>query len=173
MFLDLARFRPAFFSSSLFTLKIEYKPNTTHIVMSLNGQKVNTKDIPLVFPILKKQLPSVFSAECFNDQNIPFEEEVTKTEIGHLFEHILLEYLCLYKVTLSGQYATYSGVTNWNWKKDTRGTFHIRVEAGIRDKEIFANALEQSIRLLKAILTQSAQPAYIQAQIPAVNFHTR
>ncbi|KKR25220.1 MAG: hypothetical protein UT56_C0002G0034 [Candidatus Levybacteria bacterium GW2011_GWB1_39_7] len=55
---------------------------------------IETDQLPKTFEILNKMLPSIFKSKCYNDKNLPFFIEVRSTEIGHLFEHIMLEYIC-------------------------------------------------------------------------------
>src|SRR5260221_1214377 len=87
----------------LFSLAIIQKRTRTKITMDLLYNQINTKKIPLITDLLKENLPSVLATICYNDLNLPFHVEVLNTEIGHLFEHILLEYLCQSKLA---QFAT-------------------------------------------------------------------
>lgn len=145
-------FQPKFFQSDLFNLSVTYYKNRTQLLMTLQINPVNTREFPFTFELLQKFLPSILQSQCFNDEKNPFSKEVRQTEIGHLFEHILLEYLCLNKISLGGKKATYSGVTNWNWKKDRRGTFHIHINSGYKDNHLFESSLKQSIELINLIL---------------------
>jgi hypothetical protein len=140
-----------------FFLAIEHCKTHTNIEMQLLKQIVNTRDLPDTYAVLKRMLPTVLQSQCFNDQKIPFSREVKSTELGHLFEHILLEYLCLQKMAQGCRSATFNGVTNWNWKKDKWGTFHIMVDAGYKDLPIFSRAMEKTIHLMHILLEQSAQ----------------
>lgn len=140
------------YTFDLFTLGIKQNTYYTKITMRLFTSIVNTKDIPYTLPTLKKILPSILRAECFNDKKLPFFKEVRKTEIGHLFEHILLEYLCISKISLGIQSACFEGHTHWNWEVEPKGTFHIYINTGYKDGEIFFGALKKSVELLSIIL---------------------
>src|SRR5579859_7486648 len=105
----IVKSQPQFFKSNLFTLSVTHYKNRTQLLMALNIISVSTKDFPNTFDLLEKFLPSILYSQCFNDEKIPFCQEVKQTEIGHLFEHILLEYLCLNKISFGGKKATYSG----------------------------------------------------------------
>lgn len=120
--------------------------------MLLLKDPVNTSDIPSTYDVLQYFLPGVLNTECFNDQGLPFSREVKKTEIGHLFEHILLEYMCQLKIGKGYKSAIYAGRTKWNWERDPRGVFHIRINCTLKDADIFPPALEKSIKLMKIIL---------------------
>ncbi len=154
--------------SNLFSLTIQHNADNTVMTMRLFTQQINTKDLPGTFQILLSKLPHVLESKCFNDEDLPFLQEVKATEIGHLFEHILLEYLCQEKVSRGYTEATYNGVTNWNWKQDKYGTFYITVDAGFEDLSIFPNALQKTVTLIQAVL-QTSPSSFITAS-PPVNF---
>ena len=149
-----------FFVENLFSLDITQKQTSTKIVMQLLYNQVNTKDIPHIVDLLQEYLPNVLMTECFNDEGLPFHVEVKHTEIGHLFEHILLEYLCQSKIAKGAQRASYAGNTKWNWVRDPRGKFHIRLTCGVRDADILPVALERTISLMKIILADRQEPLF-------------
>lgn len=153
---------PAYIEFDFFSLRVEHYKTHTQIAMQLFIPTVNTKEIPMTYAILKQTLPSVLKSQCFNELNLSFCREVRTTEIGHLFEHVLLEYLCLQKMAIGCKSATFSGVTNWNWKKEKWGSFHIQVNAGYKDLPIFSPALQKTIALTETVL-QSA-PSVLQYQ---------
>lgn len=142
----------------LFSLSIEHSRASTKIHMSVMTALVNTRDIPWTLMLLQEQLPSILHSTCYNDDNIPFAIEVQHTEIGHLFEHILLEYLCEEKLRKGYDEVSFSGRTRWNWQEDPYGLFHIIIQMNIADKDIFPIALEKSISLIKRIITHDSCP---------------
>src|SRR5579871_6993452 len=119
--------------SDLFSLRVMHKADHTLLVMKAFTKYVTTKEIPQTYHILKQELPHVLSSRCFNDQQLPFSEEVKATELGHLLEHILLQYLCQEKVAFGFEEATYNGITKWNWKRYPYGTFTITIDSGYED----------------------------------------
>lgn len=137
--------------------------------MLLLKDPINTADIPYTFDVLQSFLPSVLTTECFNDQGLPFSQEVKKTEIGHLFEHILLEYMCQFKINKGYKSAVYAGRTKWNWERDPKGVFHIRINCTLKDSDIFPLALGKSITLLKIILHHN-EPLFSSNEIPTAIF---
>src|ERR1700737_3152384 len=108
---------------NLFTLAIIQRTNFTKIIMQ-SPNYINTGEIPFIVDQLKEYLPNVLMTQCYNEDNLPFALEVRNTEIGHLFEHILLEYLCQLKIAKGFAKAEFAGRTRWNWIKDPRGKFH-------------------------------------------------
>lgn len=97
-------------------------------------------------------MPSIFNSRCFNEEYLPFCQEVRHTEIGHLFEHILLEYLSQIKFEQDRQKVIYSGTTAWDWEKYGAGVFLIKIDAGQKDVKIVKIALEKSVYLLSKIM---------------------
>ena len=146
---------PHSFHSKFFSLAIHpCRPHVT-LVMRLNVGIVSTDELPETFPLLKTLLPRVFETQCFNYDRLPFIVEAKHTEIGHLFEHILLTYLCQLQQARGVYSAVYRGETCWNWTSDTRGTFHITIDVPIAEQAVFNKALKKSVTLLHLILEQS------------------
>src|SRR5689334_5791355 len=136
-------------SQHLFKLDINQHKDHTKITMILLTDIVNTKDVPKTYEFLEKVLPSILRSKCYNNKNLPFFQEVNNTEIGHLFEHMLLEYLCKLKVQKGFKKATYSGKTQWDWLKDPKGTFHIMTDTKEEDEEILQEAIKQCSTLMQ------------------------
>lgn len=158
MSLITARFAApsSYYIEQLFSLSLHQQKENTIMTMNVFGSIVNTRNLPHTSQILQEYLPSILMSTCFNDEKIPFSEEVRQTEIGHLFEHILLEYLCQEKLQIGYDSAEYSGQTDWNWIKDPQGTFHITISSGYNDAEIFTNAIQKSIALMKVVMKNSS-----------------
>lgn len=169
---DLQLSQPAtqkYFVENLFALVIIQKNTRTQIVMDVLYNQLNTQEIPFLFDMLQENLPTVLTTACYNDLGLPFAEEVRNTEIGHLFEHILLEYLCLCKLQKGAKRATYAGRTTWNWTRDPLGRFHIHLTCGKKDADILPGALEQTVSLMKLILGYNQQPLFSTARSTAHN----
>lgn len=158
-----------FYASQAFSLSMRQEEYCTKIIMNLKHNSVNTRNIPLTVKLLKKTLPSVLKSICYNENNYPFSKEVRQTEIGHLFEHILIEYLCLIKISLGYDDVEYSGLTKWNWFTYPRGSFHITVSAGSNDGLLFKEAMNRTIYLTQEILF-SANTALIPPVTPNNSF---
>ncbi len=135
--------------------KFQLRKHCTTIQFEVCSEFLYTSQLSATVKVLEEQLPSIFCCQCFNDDNIPFTKEVENTELGHLFEHILLEFLCKEKLHLGENSADYSGVTNWNWKRDPRGTFRININIGKEESHIFASALQHTVALVNQIIEES------------------
>lgn len=147
-----SQINPLLVNEKDYNLAIKHLTDKTFITMSLMTSYFHTTHLPSTYQILKDNLPTVLQTECFNDSGLPFDQEVKNTEIGHLFEHILLEYLCELKIQYGHKKALFKGVTNWNWKKDAKGTFHIFIDIDQKDVIFLDIALEKSIKLLNKVL---------------------
>lgn len=141
-------------SEDLYTLSIDRRPTKTLILMKLLIPEVNTSYFPQTHKLLQLYLPTIFKSACYNDEHLPFAKEVARTELGHLFEHILLEFLCIIQLENGLDYASYEGVTNWDWTHDPKGTFHITIKARSEELEILTSAVERTVRLMNIILTK-------------------
>lgn len=120
--------------------------------MQINNDIFSTGVLPHTYAILNSHLPEIFTCECFNEKNLPFREEVKKTEIAHLFEHILIEYLCAHFIAMYKKRSVVNGVTTWDWYRNPRGSFEITIDTGIKHKELFNKALQQSVILFERVL---------------------
>lgn len=157
-------------SGNLYTLSVDRRAHKTLILMQLLIAQVNTKDFPMTRQFLSIYLPSIFRSTCYNEDNLPFDQEVAQTEVGHLFEHILLEYLCILQLENGMDEAVYEGVTNWDWLTEPQGSFHITIKAEADELDIFQKALERSVTLMNIILTGDET---VQAELPIPAHTTR
>jgi hypothetical protein len=143
---------PYMLNANLYQLAVRKSNQETNIKMSLLTNYYHTNSLPNTHSILEDALPAVLRTECYNDSNLPFSEEVRNTEIGHLFEHILLEYLCQMKISNGYKKASFRGLTSWNWRKDAKGTYHITIQAKPEDTLFFKEALRRTIKLVNKII---------------------
>lgn len=150
-------------SENLFTLSIDRRDSHTLIHMQLLIPQVNTREFPLTTQLLQLYLPSIFHSTCYNDEGLPIAKEVTQTEVGHLFEHILLEYLCIGQLEKGFEQATYEGVTDWNWITEPKGTFHITIQTQEEENTILLEAIERAVVLTNIILTNDES---LKAKLP-------
>lgn len=141
-----------YYKSSFFDLLVDTGNTSTDITISFFTKDVTTGKIPEISLMLKQKLPSILRSKCFNEYNFPFRKEVKNTELGHLFEHILLEYICEVKKELGLAHPVHNGMTRWNWYKEKRGIFHISIDVGIKDRDLFQVALHKTIKLTEDIL---------------------
>lgn len=155
----------------LFSIELHFFDTYTEIVMDISNSYTHTADLPYTRALLQKNQPAVLRSKCFNEENLTFRKEVQNTETGHLFEHILLEYLCQEKMRTGAPSAVFSGRTNWNWKKEKQGMYHIIIDTGFESFHLFPAALSNTIDLFKLILQEgNAMKETIPAQIQEYAF---
>lgn len=140
------------YHSDLFSFKIGQTRKITMINIQFFTPFVNTSEIPSTLNFLKSEYPSVLLTTCFNDKNLPFIVEVNATEIGHLFEHILIDELCFLKIKHGAESAIYNGNTSWNWKINPYGSFQIRIDIGKKDLPILVEGLKKTIYLTNKLI---------------------
>lgn len=140
------------YHSPLFDLKIRQTRKVTAIDMQLHSLTVNTSEIPETLEFLETNYPGVLKTQCFNEKNLPFNVEVTQTEIGHLFEHILIDNLCALKIKSGAKSAVFNGTTSWNWQQNPYGSFLIWIDAGREDFELLVKGLRITIELTKKLM---------------------
>lgn len=136
--------------NNFFSLAMYKQPERIDMVMESLTSLINTQDVVNTSAIIKKYIPQVLLTDCFNYDNLPFAKELKKTEIAHLFEHILITVLCQLQAQKGNHDVVYNGTTSWNWVKEKKGVFHITITRVNEDDALLHEAVEKSI----AILTQ-------------------
>src|SRR5438445_4800911 len=109
-------------------LTISQKRHYCDVFLHADPDHLTTAHYPEMKHFFSTELKSILHCRCFNHGHLPFAEELLDTEIGHLVEHVLLEYLCQEKLKLGHALAEYSGRTYWDWKKNAPGSFRIRIK---------------------------------------------
>ena len=155
-------------ATTYFDLSLQESTSTIAITLHIQGDKMTTAHMPYLQRVLKGELPTILRAKCFNEKDIPFHKEVLCTELGHLFEHILLEYLCIAKIRIGCQEAIFSGITKWDWNKDPYGTFHIDLDIEKDDVIFLTLALQKTTHLFQKILLLSMKETTHTIHIPLV-----
>lgn len=140
-----------YYESPLMQIALEQTDTETTITMQLSGPVINTKFLPSTLSFLLREFPEVLGTECFNENNLAFKDEVVRTEVGHLFEHMVLEELCALKVAHGQKCAVHSGTTSWNWETESVGVFHITIDSGNPDSELLERAIIKGIHITEAL----------------------
>lgn len=137
--------------------KISSTLHKTKVLMVCKNSILNTNELPTICEELNKIFPAVLTTKCFNEDNLPFAIEVKKTEIAHLFEHMLIEYIYEEKVARGFKNIKVRGVTEWNWKNEPYGTYNLSINVGVQDMEIFNSAFDKTILLFNSLLKYPTQ----------------
>jgi len=133
--------------------------------MQFKTPSFTTQEHYNVLCFLKEKLPSIFLSTCYNDRKLPFKQEVKNTELGHLYEHVLLEYIALLHFARTHVGRDFIGSTSWDWRKNDRGSFQITINVGKTDENTLTEALTLTNHLMEALLQPQApvSPTYPHA----------
>jgi hypothetical protein len=103
-----------------------------------------TSQVPHLPKMLFSLFPRLASHKCDNGHGYTFRRECRSTEIPHLFEHLIIELQAQAQPT-----AVLRGETQWNWRVDPRGHFHVFVDY---ENELLAvGAIRLAERILRAL----------------------
>lgn len=127
-------------------LEIRFDGNRVKLVVEMpDPDRCTTRDVPHLPKLLFRLFPHLAQHKCENDGGYSFRRESRCTEIPHLLEHLIIE--------LQGQaqhHRLLKGETQWNWREDPKGHFHVYIEyenellvlGAIRAAERIINALD-------------------------------
>lgn len=124
-----------------------YDTNKVKLVVEMpDPNRYTTDHVPHLPRSLFKLFPHLAHHKCHNDHGHSFRRESLATEIPHLLEHLIIELQ-----TQAQRHEILKGETQWNWRVDPRGVFHVHVEyeneqlvlAAIRLAERIINALDK------------------------------
>jgi hypothetical protein len=132
----------------MYKIIVEKSAHQIHLHLSLVNTKLTTKSYPKTVEILNRQLPGIFSCKCFNNEKRSFRKEAKNTEVGHLFEHILMENL----INLHPVVHTCRGETRWDWQRNPLGTFEIELNTLEGYQVVWQEVLLRSMKIFDAIL---------------------
>lgn len=123
-----------------------YNNHRVKLVVEMpDPNRYSTRHAPHIPGLLFKLFPHLARHRCENDNGYTFKKECQCTEIPHLFEHLIIELQG--KAQPSG---VLKGETQWNWRVDPKGRFHVYVDydnemlvlGAIRVAERIINALD-------------------------------
>lgn len=135
------------YSSDNFEVKIRLGEGRVELVHRIKHPLIHTSALPITEAFLAQEIASIFGNQCFNGKNKSFRAEASSTEIGHLFEHLILEYIKLLAEKVYGGVCV-SGETIWNWKEMGYGTFLIKIDFGQNYRGCIEDAILNAAKLL-------------------------
>lgn len=147
-----------------FSFTVTHRQKSVVLSMQVHNGQHNTDCFCDVVGFLRKQAPDVLETTCFNPNNLPFCKEVEKTELGHLFEHVLITFLCDEAIKNGAKAVEYDAVTEWNWLKNPVGSFEIEIKA-VLDDALLLPALEKTTSLVSQLF--GARPAAASMGVPS------
>lgn len=118
------------------------------VVVRFPSGAVHTAELPGFAESLIENLPSILCTRCHSGSDGLFSAELPHTETGHVLEHAILAYLERHGLRCRA-------VTEWNWRREPRGTFHIALfgrQVGLSEA---LQALQPAVAVIETALVQS------------------
>ena len=136
-----------------------YDGNRVKLVVEMaNPDCYSTKHAPHVPKLLFKLFPHLARHRCENDHGLSFRRECQSTEIPHLFEHLIIE--------LQGQVrrcGVLKGETQWNWRVDPKGRFHVYVE--YENEMLVLGAIRAAERIVRALDNRNIDDIDVEREV--------
>jgi len=136
-----------------------YNSNRVKLVVEMpDPDCYSTKHAPHIPKLLFKLFPHLSCHHCDNDNGFSFRRECRSTEIPHLFEHLIIE--------LQGQVlqaGTLKGETQWNWRVDPKGRFHVYVEYS--NELLVLGAIRVAERIIQALDSRDIDRINVEEEI--------
>jgi hypothetical protein len=96
-------------------------PESVEAVVTFDrAEPLRTSSFPELPERALRLLPGLRGHRCDNGAGMTFPQEMADTEIAHLLEHVAVELMAL-----SGSPTKLAGHTEWDFRSDGRGVFHV------------------------------------------------
>ncbi len=115
------------------------------------GEPLRTSEVPGLTAAAVAALPGLRGHRCDNGAGLSFADELADTELAHLFEHAALELMAM-----AGSSPQLHGDTSWDFARDGRGVFRVRIEYG--DETVARAALAFAAGFVGALMAGRAAP---------------
>ncbi len=136
-----------------------YSSNRVKLVVEMPDPNCyTTEHAPHIPKLLFKLFPHLSYHHCHNDNGFSFRRESRSTEIPHLFEHLIIE--------LQGQVlrsGTLKGETQWNWRVDPKGRFHVYVE--YKNELLVLGAIRVAERIIQSLDSHSIDDLDVEQEV--------
>jgi hypothetical protein len=136
-----------------------YNSHRVKLVVEMpDPNRYSTRHAPHIPNLLFKLFPQLARHRCENDNGYTFRRECQSTEIPHLFEHLIIE--------LQGQVLRSSvlkGETQWNWRVDPKGRFHVYVD--YENELLVVGAIRVAERIINALDNREIEDLNIEHEV--------
>lgn len=144
-----------------------YDANKVKLVVEMpDPSRYTTDAIPELPVSLFRLFPHLAEHRCHNEYGYSFRREARCTEIPHLLEHLIIELQ-----TQAQRHEVLKGETQWNWRVDPRGTFHVHVE--YENQLLVLGAIRLAEKIINAIDRREIEEIDIAAEIRRLREITR
>jgi hypothetical protein len=122
-----------------------YDTNKVKLVVEMpDPNRYTTDHVPHLPRSLFELFPHLAEHKCHNEHGYSFRRESMSTEIPHLLEHLIIELQ-----SQAQKHFSLKGETQWNWRVDPRGTFHVHVE--YENEQLVLAAIRLAERIVNAV----------------------
>jgi hypothetical protein len=122
-----------------------YDRNKVKLVVEMpDPDRCMTDCAPHVPRGLFRLFPHLAHHKCHNGNGYSFQREAMATEVPHLLEHLIIELQ-----SQAQKHQTLRGETQWNWRVDPRGTFHVHVE--YENEQLVLGAIRLAERMVNML----------------------
>jgi hypothetical protein len=121
------------------------------VVRSEPGEPLRTSEAPGLADAVLRAMPGLSGHRCDNGCGAMFRDELRDTELAHLAEHAALEVMAM-----AGSPDTLRGETTWDFARDGRGVFRVRLQ--FDDDLVAIGALRFAVGLVDALASGHAAP---------------
>ena len=136
-----------------------YDKNRVKLVVEMSDpNRFSTEHSPHIPRLLFKLFPHLARHRCDNENGFTFRQESRSTEIPHLFEHLIIE--------LQGQVQKtriLKGETQWNWRIDPRGRFHVYVD--YENEMLVLGAIRLAERIINSLDNRQIEEIDIEREV--------
>jgi len=115
-----------------------------------------TSAIPGLAEKAVELLPGLRRHTCENDDGLDFVRELRDTETPHLLEHVATELMAL-----AGSPRSLRGETSWDFARDGRGVFRVRL--GYDDDLVALGALREGVAVVEWLLVGTGAAPDVEA----------
>jgi hypothetical protein len=150
-------------------LSVTPQKGKVELVVRFPSGAVHTAELPGFAESMAENLPAILCTRCHSGNGGTFAAELPHTETGHVLEHAILAHL-------EHQGLRCRAITEWNWRREPWGTFHIAFfgkHVGVRETldalrpalAVVESAILRSLSYLSTIgVAEPAAPTYCQLQ---------
>ena len=139
-------------ASGMRVQRVNVGPEAVEAVLRFEpGEPLRTTEAPGLAEGIVAALPGLRGHRCDNDAGVPFPDELRDTELAHVVEHAALELMAM-----AGSPVTLRGETSWDFAKDGRGVFHVRL--AYDDDLVAIGALRHACELVRSLARAEAAP---------------
>lgn len=131
---------------------VTYFPRHTKITLRFRHQLYSAQ-VPGLAASLLEMLPCLREHICHNRHGREFVDELADTELGHVFEHVMLAVLHKRGICTRGQ-------TTWDWQRDPIGLFHVTIATG---KKLI---IKESLLIAQTIMTNALVQPILAVTLP-------